>query len=110
MDVFPRLAVLAKRRFSADPQPARFDADLDLFPGEPRNIGSCGKIFAGYREIKLHGAKYLGFREIPILLVVSMHVSATLENLEGATCNQVEDVLGVFAKFMNRYQIQISMV
>ena len=39
-----------------------------------------------------------------------MHTSTVLENLKGALGNQVENVLRMFEKFINGYDIQISTV
>jgi hypothetical protein len=74
------------------------DVDLDLFSAKSRKVGACGKLFAGYRQVKLHRNEQFGFRTKPILPVISMRVSTGLENLKGASRNQIVDVLCVCSK------------
>jgi hypothetical protein len=108
MGVLFRFLVFQGLGFSADAQAARLETHLDLLPVESRKFGACGKLFAGLREVELHGGKELGFREKPIFPVVSVHASTGLEHLEGTPGNQIEYVLCMFEKFMNGYEIQIS--
>jgi len=105
MSVFSGLVVIARLGLAADAQPIRFKTHLDLLPVEPGNFGTRGKLFAGFRKVELYRFEQFGFSEEPILSVISLRVSAALEYLEGAQCNQMEYVLGMFEKFMNGYEI-----
>jgi hypothetical protein len=108
MGVLLRLLVFQELGFSADAQPARLETHLDLLPVESREFGARGEPFSRFRDVELHGGEELGFREEPILPVISMHVPAALENLKGAPGNQIEYVLCMFEKFMNGYEIHVS--
>jgi hypothetical protein len=108
MGMFFRFLVFQELGFSADTQSARLEAHLDLLPVESRKLGACGKPFSRFREVELHGGEEFGFREEPILPVVSVNVPAVLENIIGAPGNEIEYVLCMFEKFMNAYEIHVS--
>jgi hypothetical protein len=108
MRVFYRLTVFVGLGFSTDAQSARLEAHLDLLPVEPRKFSACDKVFAGFGNVELHRLEEFGFCEKPILSVVSVHASPALENLKGALGDQIEYVLRMFEKLMNRYEIQIG--
>ncbi|MGC1727432.1 MAG: hypothetical protein WA755_18825 [Candidatus Acidiferrales bacterium] len=103
MNMFSRLMILERLGLSTDAQTARLDADLNFLPVEPGDFGACQKPFAGFGNVKLDGREQLRLGEKPILAVMSVHTSAALENLKGASGNQIEYVLCMFEKFMNGY-------
>jgi hypothetical protein len=48
------MMIFAWLRLSTDTQSAGLKTHLDLLPVEPRNVGACGKVFTGFRKMKLH--------------------------------------------------------
>src|SRR5487761_614713 len=107
---FASIAILGSFRSGADSQPARLDADLNLVWTKSGHLCVRDKMVVRFPDVAFHGLQQLGFREKPILPVVSVRVSAAFENLKRALGNQVEYALCMFEKFMRGYEIQISAV
>jgi hypothetical protein len=89
-------------------QPPRLDADLDLVRKKSGYLHVRDEMIVGFYNLQFHRPEQLGFREKPVLPVVSVHVSAAFENLECAPSHHIDHVLRVFEKFTGRHAIQIS--
>ncbi len=66
-------------------------------------------VVAGFQYVNLHRVQQLRLRSEPIVPVVAVRAIPALKEFVRAPCDQVEQTLRMFEKFVRRYKIQICL-